>query len=173
MKMPVTRDVLTSPSYYRQTPPQQQHHPMYHVPTPPMGVVSSSSGVLMSSRMGHPPPNLPGGGGLYSMSDLPSPPSSFHMSMSAIDASTPTNMSMRVGPGGFPPHSMRGGLGGGMGDGASIRDLNNYLPVHKVKLEEYPKRLFTVENTVTRETIVVLTCSSVIKFYILKIKVRT
>lgn len=148
------REALSPPPYYHQQPSQQ--HPDYGMMHP--GMPGHGNTV---SRLGHPPPPIPGAGGLYTLGDLPSPASSFQLSM--VDTSTPTNVHPRAGP----PPSLRGG----MGDMTGIKDLNHYLPVHKIKLEEYPRRLFTVENTVTRETIVAMTSTHKVALYILKIKV--
>ncbi|ODN00359.1 Nucleoporin Nup37 [Orchesella cincta] len=105
---------------------------------------------MVRGRLGHAPSMMPGGGGFYSSADMSSP-SPFQMSsMSMVDSSTPTTT-------------------GGMPRGL-LKDLNNYLPVHKIKLDGDPRRLYTVENNVTRETIVVLTCTNKISLFIMKIK---
>lgn len=180
----MTREGLSSPPYYRPSPQQFPYHhqqnpvgpsqpPEFVMPMSmfPPAIVPTTPGLNMSGRSGHPhhhhagpSGNLPGAGGLYSLGDMQSP-SSFHMSM-MVDSSTPTNVSMRNV---IPPQFLRGVVGGGEMTG--IKDLNNYMPVHKIRLEEDATRLFTVENNVTRETIVVLACTSKIILYIMKIKV--
>ncbi|CAL8111029.1 unnamed protein product [Orchesella dallaii] len=108
-----------------------------------------SNMLLSTGRLGHGTSVMPGGGGFYNEADVSSP---FQMSsFSMIDSSTSTSGNT----------ALQRGL---------VKDLNNFLPVHKFKLDGDPKRLYTVENSVTRETIVALTNTHEITLFLLKIK---